>query len=126
MLWFKPKSPKWGREFSQLVEFPDSLNCYFSPDHSFICDSGSLDDTIKVSVQNVHLNQWTHVAIGGNAKSITSFVQISQSLAGTIDLKSGSYLELMQKASNWKVCIGGCQGKYNFIGGIRDFSFYTR
>lgn len=69
MLWFKPKSPMWGSEFSNLLEFTDSLNCYFTPDQSFVCDGGSLDDTIKVNVEHVHVNQWTHVAVAGNARS---------------------------------------------------------
>ena len=30
---------------------------------------------------------------------------------------------MRQPTRDWKICLGGCEGKFSFIGGIRDFIY---
>jgi hypothetical protein len=129
MLWFKPQDVAfWGQRYSSVFEFENSLQCYFTSLGSVMCDSvKNCDKLMAMDVaKQVQVNEWAHITVSGRMSSPylfkgESYLTIETNTKGIVSEDSRDYLVLQQVKRPFSVCLGGCDSRYTFIGGLRDF-----
>jgi hypothetical protein len=93
-----------------------------------MCDSvKNWDKLMAMDVgKKVQVSEWAHITVSGRISSPNlfkgeSYLTIETNTKGIVTEDSRDYLVLQQVKRPFSVCLGGCDSRYTFIGGLRDF-----
>lgn len=93
-----------------------------------MCDSiKNCDKLMAMEVtKQVQINEWAHITVSGRMSSPNlfkgeSYLTVETNTRGIVSEDSRDYLVLQQVKRPFSVCLGGCDSRFTFIGGLRDF-----